>query len=266
MAMEKRLALSAGIAGLFICLLLLAVRAAEEKTERPPAAATKEEQNASLAAVFEPRRRAVLSARISSQVLRIHKELGEAFAADEILLSFDDAIFRAAQQRAAAQYRLATAALKNRERLHKDGGISQIELEQARTEAEVAEANLRIAEKELAQCLMRAPWPGRVAEIMVNEHESVPMGKPVMEIVDDRILLAKALAPAAWLPRLRLGQKAKIRVAETGMIVIGHLSHIGAVVEPASATVRIYLEVENFESRLRPGMRGEIIFALTEER
>ncbi|MCX7934727.1 MAG: efflux RND transporter periplasmic adaptor subunit [Planctomycetota bacterium] len=266
MAVEKRLAISVGSAGLLVGLLLLAVRAAEEKADNTPAAAKQEAAGESLPAVFEPRRRAVLSARISSQVVRIHKEMGEAFGADEVLLTFDDTVFRAAQQRAAAQYRLALATLKNRERLSQDGGISQIELEQARTEAEVAAANLRIAEKELAQCVVRAPWPGRVAEIMVNEHEIVALGKPLMEIVDDRVLLAKALAPASWLPRLRLGQTVGIRVIETGETVDSRLSHIGAVVEPASATVRIYVEVDNSAGRIRPGMRGEAIFPLPAEK
>jgi len=258
---DRRLAITNGAAGMLL-LFLGASCAAEEKAEKNTAEARGEATSSeALAAVFEPRRRATLSARIASQVVRIHKEMGEAFAADEPLLTFDDTVFRAAQQRASAQYRLAAAALKNRERLSRDGNIAQLELEQARTEAEVAETNLRIAEKELSQCVLRAPWPGRVAEVMVNEHETVAVGKPLMEIVDDHVLFAKALAPAIWLPRLRLGQTAEIRVIETGETVVGRLSHIGAVVEPASATARIYLEVENSEGRIRPGMRGEVVFA-----
>ncbi len=132
------------------------------------------------------------------------------------------------------------------------------ETETAGATCRLEEANLRAAEKDVAECTVAAPFAGRVARLAAHGHESVQPGQELVEVVDDRVLLARFLAPSASLPHVRMGTRLSIRVEETGELVEGTISHVGALVDPASSTIQVSVEVDNANRALRGGMRGTV--------
>jgi len=130
------------------------------------------------------------------------------------------------------------------------------ELAVARANVQTAEAGLQLARRDLAACRILAPFSGRVSQLLINAHEVVTPGKNLIEVVDDRTLLAQFLAPSRLVFKIKLGQQLKIRVRETGQQLVGKVSHIGALVDPSSSTVLIRVEVDNAAGKLRGGMRG----------
>lgn len=214
--------------------------------------------DSSLLVVFEPMQQASLSARVSSVVTAIHKELGQSFTKGEPLLSLDDTIYKANLRKAEALHARAQAQRKAKETLYKDNTLSLTELQEARTEAEAAAANLTIARHEHDACTIRAPFDGRVSKVMVREHEMLRAGEEPIEIVDDSRLRATFLLPSKALRHIRLGQRVPFTVEETGKTVIGTISHIGRMIDAVSSTVKIQAEVENPDDSLRGGMRGSV--------
>ena len=79
-----------------------------------------------------------------------------------------------------------------------------------------------------------------------------------MEAVDDNILLTKFLLPSALFRSVHLGQELNLFVIEASETVVVKVSHISAVLDPASVTFEVYAEVDNTERKLWAGMNGSL--------
>lgn len=216
------------------------------------------EMPGSIPMILIPHEEAVLSAAVSSQVIRIHKRIGESFQEGDPLIELDRTVHEANLTKARAQLTSATTQLKSKESLFTDGTVSAAELAEARMNVEVARAHLVVAQRDLGQCVIHAPYTGRVVRELVNRFELVQHGQPVMEIVADHVLKAQFLLPSEGLTRIAMGQGVKVEVHETGTVVPGTVCAMGAVIDPGSGTVRVFAEVENAGQFLRVGMRGRV--------
>lgn len=208
--------------------------------------------------VFEPRQQALLSSQIEARIREIPRELGQPFREGEPLVLLDDRVYQANQKRAQAKVELARAVLKSKERLFKDGSISEADVVTARTELTVTEADLAVADVNLSACTIVAPFSGRVSTVKAKAHEAIRPGGELIEVVGDRVLLGHFLVPSSMLSKVTLGHPVKVRIFETGATVEGAISHIGGVIDPASSTLRLSVQVDNAGGSLRGGMRGEL--------
>lgn len=190
------------------------------------------------------------------------------------------------QRHAEAVLAAAQANLSAVQRLYDDGHASQVDLEtarrdvataqsecelvdagaakelsKARRDAAVARGKLDLAVDELAACTLKAPFDGRVARVLANAHEQVERGKPVIEVVDDGVLTARFLLPSALFRAVRLGQELHLTITETGETVSMQVTHIAAVLDPASVTFEVHASVDNAAGNLRAGMNGTLRLA-----
>lgn len=188
---------------------------------------------------------------------------------------------RARERHAEAVLEAARANLAATQRLFDNNHASQVDLEAARRDVRTAEAEcelvaatvarelnkaeretalargrLELARHELVGCTVRSPYAGRIARVLVHAHERVERGAPLVEIVDDRVLLAKFLVPSALFQCLERGCAMHITVNETGGTVAAKVSHITAVLDPASVTFEVHAEIDNAGGELRAGMNA----------
>lgn len=284
----------------------------------PPLAAAQGEDD--YATVLVARREVELGAQLGARVARVELEEGQAFAKGDLLLALDDGPARA--QLAAAEARVAlveaeladlalqakqdvggariararavlagaTAKLEADERLYRDKTLSQAEVIASRTAAQVAQAELALAERQrelervqlegaqargraqllqakaqlrlarldLAACLLRAPFAGRVQARRVEVGQVVRVGDPLLLLLDDRALIGYVLVPVAIGRRLRLGHEAPVRLPAAGGQVLGRVARIAARSDPSSGTLRIGLLIPNADGKLRAGLRGRV--------
>ena len=187
------------------------------------------------------------------------------------------------QRHAEAVRAAAKANLVATQRLYDNDHASQVDLENAKRDVTVAQTNcelvestsreeligakrelvvatgkLDIAREQLEACTMAGPWAGRVKRVLVNEHELVQRGTPVIEVIDDRILLAKFLLPSSVFRSVCVGQELRLTVNEVSATVAMKVSHIAAALDPASVTFEVHAEVDNADGRLRAGMNGTV--------
>jgi multidrug resistance efflux pump len=194
----------------------------------------------------------------------------EKLAADKTRRRHAEAVLAAARAKLTATQSLyddGHASHVDLEDAKRDVATAQAELElaeaatvkesaEARRERAVAQGRLAIAEDELGGCVVAAPYAGRVSRVLTHNHEWVERGKPLIEIVDDRVLRAKLLLPSRLFRAVQLKQTLTLHVTETGQSVPATVSHIAAVLDPASTTFEVYAEVDNQDGQLRAGMNG----------
>ncbi len=212
----------------------------------------------SLSVVLNPRQEAVLSAQVNACVHRIHKEFGQGFQKGDLLLTLDRRLFSLRLSQAQAVYLQKKRNFDTISDLYNHQSRSVIDLEDARAELSVAEINRELAKYDLEHCTIRAPYAGRVEQLAVDEREWVRTGDPLVKIVNDATLLARTLIPAVSLKAFPIGSKVQMTLTG-GQMATGRVSHIGAVMDSASQTFEVKIEVPNPKGVLRSGMTGKII-------
>lgn len=105
---------------------------------------------------------------------------------------------------------------------------------------------------------LHAPASGIVAESHVRLGEPVDPSNEMMDILDLSTLWAVARVPQQQASKLKVGTKARIKIAALGdELIEGELIRFGTTADAASGTFDAVFLVENPEDRLRPGMRAE---------
>jgi RND family efflux transporter MFP subunit len=206
--------------------------------------------------ILDPVERTILSAEVSALVEKITRKMGEPFKKGDLLIQLENDIFRAKVEEEKANVEKARATLNAKRELYRDDIASLTELKTAEYEAERAVANLILAQKNLSSSTILAPYSGKLVTRFIQEHELAQEAKELIEIVDDEILVAKILIPSKMWREITLGQPVKINITETGEVVEGKIARIGAVIDPSSNTIKIDVEINNRDGRLRAGMTG----------
>jgi membrane fusion protein, multidrug efflux system len=169
----------------------------------------------------------------------------------------------------------ANRARRERERsekLKEAGLATQQTLDDAKTAAEAADAQLeaakaqrQIAETKLEKTLIRSPLDGVVASRTVNPGDYVEnMGspKPMFRIVDNRRLELTATVASSRISAVKLGQPLSFSTdAVPGRTFTGKVSFINPAADEASRAVKVVAVVDNADEALKSGLfaKGEIV-------
>lgn len=209
---------------------------------------------------IDPRHRTSLSADVVSPVVRVNKKMGESFKKGELLVKLQDALFLSNMEKAEAALGKAQVELDAKKQLFHDNVASLFELKEGEVDVATAKADLALAKKNLEAATILAPYDGKVIAVDVEEFETPQLGKSLIEVVDDQVLVARFLVPSSFLPQLAVGLPFTIVVRETGESIPAKISRIGSVIDPSSATVKIEADIDNSPNKLRTGMTGKAIF------
>jgi RND family efflux transporter MFP subunit len=216
---------------------------------------------------LEPKVNVVVGAPLAEQVAEMFVEAGVPVRAGQPLARFRDEVLRAAAASARADVtraelavRVAVADSARAATLFREGAIAQRDLDNALVAVEGARAQLALARAQaasandrLATATLRAPTGGVVSERHVQAGDRVDFGKPVVNIVDTRVLRLEASVPAQALGHLRVG-RAVVLVATSGDTVSGRVARINPIADPATRQVRLYVDVPNPAGRLVGGL------------
>lgn len=215
--------------------------------------------------ILEPIHATSYSPQVLSPVLFINKRMGDSFKQGEVLLQLDPVIFSATYEKAKANLEKARAIYDAKQKLYEDNSVSYLDLKEAEAAALVAEADLKIAKKNLDATTILAPYNGKVAAVYIEEHELPKQDKQMLDIVDDETLIGKILIPSSLINQIRIGDPMTIVMTETGQKIQAVIKRIGAVIDPASSTLNIEVEINNKEHNLKSGMSGVATFKVRED-
>jgi len=162
-------------------------------------------------------------------------EVGTRVRQGEPLARLDDTMPRlraddlhAQVERARAQREVASSQLERFNRLAATQALSASQLEDARAQRDVssddvarADAQLRQAQYDIAQSVIRAPFPGVVTERFIQRGEYVQIGAATVRLVNTTDIEARATAALGLAANVHTGQTVTIReheVEKTGTV------------------------------------------------
>jgi RND family efflux transporter MFP subunit len=177
------------------------------------------------------------------------------------------------QQAALAEHELRRVRLAKLQELRPRGHASGEEVERARADLAVADANLlAIKEQQTVDALecakteamierrtMRSPIDGVVTRVLRDEREFVTASNPtVLTVVQLNPLRATFSVPTQQALSLKPGQTVKVLFSETEKSTPGSIELISPVTEAESGTVRVKVLLENGQNQHRCGVRCEL--------
>jgi multidrug efflux pump subunit AcrA (membrane-fusion protein) len=125
---------------------------------------------------------------------------------------------------------------------------------QLRADIESQSSSLRLAQRNLRDAVIRAPFDGYVAERLVSQGQYVQTQAPVMRIVRLQPLKIAAEVPEKFAPWIQTGREMSVRVdAYPSQVFAGKVVRISPAVNLRSRAFAIEGEVPNADGRLKPG-------------
>ena len=208
--------------------------------------------------------RNLLTSRVDGIVAHIPVRENGRIEGGQLLLQFDTVEFALAVARAEADLRNAQAVFE--ERMLSDDPQEDPEvrrererLARARSGLDQAEVTLRERQLELDRATVRAPFPGRIANLEVVEGQHLSPGGEMMTVVDLDPIKVEVQVLEAEVGYLQEGRRASVTFAAfAGETFNGRIETINPVVDPDTRTARVTVMLRNSAGRIKPGMYARI--------
>jgi RND family efflux transporter MFP subunit len=129
---------------------------------------------------------------------------------------------------------------------------------------QMRQESLAIAEKQLADTVVRAPTPSNplpeqgadvyaVTRRSVSEGTFVRVGDEVCRLVIDRTLKLRVAVPERYTAEVQLGQQADVMTQSLDAPVESIVTRINPAVDQATRTFEVEIQCDNREGKLKPG-------------
>jgi HlyD family secretion protein len=136
-------------------------------------------------------------------------------------------------------------------------GVAQLDL--ARAQNAQSKARLDELKITLSNTVITSPVTGFVSKRSVDPGAFVGQQAPIVEVVDVSVVRLVANIVEKDLRTLKVGDPAHVAVdAFPGEDFIGRIARISPILDPATRTAPIEIEIPNPTSRLRPGMYARV--------
>ena len=226
-------------------------------------------QTLALPGTLQGFQQAPIAARSAGYVQRWTKDIGSHVTKGEVLAVIESpevdqqlSQAEAARQQAAASLALAKSTVERWEALRKKDVVSQQELDERRSGATQAVANLAAADANVARLRqlqgftrVLAPFDGVITRRNVEVGDLVDSsGKALFVLTQMDPLRIYVNVPQSYAQLVRAGQKVVVTQAELrGRTFSGEVARSAGAIDPATRTMQVEINLPNRDGTLLPG-------------
>src|ERR1700722_6010429 len=165
----------------------------------------------------------------------------------------EGALARKPVDEAGVQYATAKAQLdtaKEHLRTLQTAG-KQAQIDGAKAQVASAQGQLHSAEAQVAYTEIRSPGAGVIADRPLYAGDIAVAGSPMLVVMDVSRVVARVNVPTADAAGVKVGQAATVTVADTAQELQGKVTVASPATDPNSATVQVWVQVENSARKLK---------------
>ena len=193
--------------------------------------------------------------KISATLTEILFEEGQKVEAGDVLVKLDNLEQVADLAAARAALVESEASFRRSSELFRTNVVAKSQLLQDEAKKIADEALVSVAEKRLADTIVRAPFAGRLGLRRVSIGSLLSPDTVITTLDDTHIIKVDFDLPEIYLSRLEPGLRVLAHsAAYPDHDFTGEVSSVDTRVDPVSRTVRVRSIMPNTEGHLRPGM------------
>lgn len=201
----------------------------------------------------------VLASPMVGLVQKIPNRIGQRFAKGEELIRFEctENTIRAAI--AQSELVAASESMEAKIRLKSMNAAAEIEVTVAAAQVAKAESQLKLAQHQVQQCAVKAPFDGHVVRVMGKPFQTATLGQPMLEIISAGTPRLRVSADSKLFTRIKVGTPLRVSIKETGLSYQAKVSAINARIDPVNQTFEMEARLQGDGSALLPGMSGSAV-------
>jgi membrane fusion protein, multidrug efflux system len=179
---------------------------------------------------------------------------GQIVAAGTVLVALDVSVERAELQALEAQRNLAETQLQRAQRMHEQRAGSQMELDRARAERDVAIAQIARTQAIIARKTIRAPFRARIGISDVHEGQYLNEGTELTTLqgVDDAVYVDFTVAQQVA-SGLRQGSSVDVFAGDESAPIAAKVLAIDARVDPSTRNAMVRARIADASAAPAPG-------------
>ena len=180
---------------------------------------------------------------------------GDQVESGQVLARLDIAALKADLDIAHAEEKLQAIRTDRLAKLSLSNRSTEDELDKARTDLEIKQAQVRKIEAMIESRTLRSPVSGVVTEIKRDISESVSAATPhVITVVQIDKLIVNLFLPPGRAKGLIVGAESELKLQEMPEPVKARVDFVSPVTDPASGTVRVKFVIDNRDGKYRAGV------------
>jgi len=202
---------------------------------------------------------AALKSEVSGRVVSINFSEGKPVKKGQLLIKLDDGVPAASLAQAQADLGLKRANVGRYTRLLAENAASKLQLDQAKADAKLAEANVAYAKATLDKYHISAPFDGVAGIAQVNVGELVQPGDDLVAVTDNDRLKITFKVPESEAAGLRVGLPVQIITGSGAADVSATVEALDGRVDPATRTMQAKVVVDNRDHALLSGQFVRVV-------
>ena len=199
---------------------------------------------------------AIIASGMSGRLTKAPYKTGQIFKRGSLLAQFDCTQETAELTALTQAHETLSLRYQNQEQLFQAGAAGALDVSVARSEMQQAAAERDALKARLGKCRVYAPYAGIVAEKHIAAYETPALNAPLYTIHRAGTPDISIIIPSKWLRHVDTGTRFDFTVDETGHVLSGKVSRIGAAVDPVSQTIEITGKITKPAKRALSGMSG----------
>ena len=211
---------------------------------------------------FLPNRQSQISAEIGGQLIALYVKEGSYVRAGQSIGRLGGEKLNVNVGNAQANLSQAQSALSRYEAAYKTGGVTALQLDQARLQVQNARSQVQSANLQSGDTNIISKISGIVNQKMLEVGAVVNPGTPIVEIVDISSVKLKVDVDQALVSQLAVGNTVKVKPDVTEGTIDGRITFIAP---SASGALKFPVEITipNSFNKLKAGMYGTATFNRT---
>lgn len=199
--------------------------------------------------VTEPDRSVAIAAETSGRVQELLKSAGDQVEDGEVIARLDPRDLNAQLRTARANLEQARLEYEGAQRLGNQGLQNRSQLAAAEAGYQSAQAQMEALELALRDTQIRAPFAGVLESLSIEVGTFVSPGQSVAEVYDYNPMRVVGQVPETDITFLQAGQSATVELV-TGEQLVGELTFVGTVANPATRTFKVEIAVPSSPKNL----------------
>ena len=198
-------------------------------------------------------------AKVEGEVREVLVEEGAEVTVGQVIAHLDGDRLRLELNESQARLRKMQRDFERNKDLREKGLLSEGDFEKLQYDLEALQASYNLASLELDYTQIRAPITGVISERYIKIGNTIRVGDPLYRVTGLDPLVAYLHIPEREYRQIIADQPVAIDIdALGGQSIVAAVTRVSPIVDPATGTFKITIEIRDNERRIKPGMFGRI--------